>query len=640
MSIEPIIKILHLEDNPADAQLVQSMLKRTTIKFEYFFADNEKDFHSILKEQKIDLILSDYHLPDYNGGDALLFAKSNYPLIPFMFLSGAMGEDAAIESLLNGATDYVLKNKMDRLVPAVQRAIRDAREMEALLKAENENKSLSRAVQQSPNSIIITDINGTIEYANPWTLKLTGYSLIELLGQNPRIFSSGEKTKEEYANLWDTISSGNIWEGEFHNKKKNGELYWEHASISSIIGNNGIISNYLAIKVDITERKKLIGELTHAKEKAEESDRLKTAFLHNISHEIRTPMNAIVGFSSLLTDPELLPEKRKYFADIIGQSCTQLLSIISDIVSMATIEAGQEYIVEKQIDVNFLMQLLHEQFLLKANKKNIYLKYENDVDDKTANFISDEIKIIQILSNLIGNALKFTQEGGVIFGYNLRRNELEFFVNDTGIGIPVELHQVIFERFRQAEGSAMRQYGGSGLGLSISKAYVELLGGKIWLVSEPGKGSTFFFTIPYKNTEKSLLPEEKSETARDTRGETHKTILVAEDEDSNYLLLEELLKVLKSNLIRANNGLEAVEICKSNNNIDLVLMDIKMLVMDGFTATRQIRELRPNLPIIAQTAYSEYSEKHKAMESGCNDFISKPFEKDILLSKIREYLGS
>jgi PAS domain S-box-containing protein len=638
MENESAIKILHLEDNPSDAQLVQTILKKANIKFDYFFADNEKDYRSILETQEIDLILSDYHLPDYSGSDALTYAKNYYPIIPFVFISGAMGEDAAIESMLNGATDYVLKNKMERLVPAVHRAFKEAQEMKARLKAEKELKKISRAVEQSSNSIIITDTDGAIEYANPTTLRITGYTNAELIGKNPRIFSSGEKSKEEYAQLWETISSGNVWEGEFHNKKKNGQLYWESASISPIIANNGTISNYMAIKVDVSDRKKLIEELIKAKDQAEESDRLKTSFLHNISHEIRTPMNAIIGFSGFLIDPDLNHEKRKYFIDIIGQSCNQLLSIISDIVSIATIEAGQEKIVEKEIDLNSALVLLQQQFLLKAKTQNISLIIESFSSENDVKLYSDETKLMQILSNLIGNALKFTKQGSVTFGFSVLEKDLEFYVKDTGIGISPEMHKVIFERFRQVESTSTRQFGGSGLGLSISKAYVELLGGKIWLISEPGKGSTFFFTIPHKIREKKSIPETEYEDHKIIDSEASKTILVAEDEDSNFMLLEELLQVLNVTVIRAINGLEAVEICKSGKNIDLVLMDIKMPIMDGYEATKQIRTMRPYLPVVAQTAYSEETEKHKAIACGCNDFITKPFKKDILIAKVRKQL--
>ncbi len=499
-----VIKILHLEDNSKDSQLVQSVLKKANVLYDYFFVDNENDFHSFIVNQKIDIILSDYSIPGYSGVEALLYVKDNHPDIPFVFVSGTMGEDAAIESLLNGATDYVLKNKLERLVPAVYRAFNEAQEQRARQRAEKELQKLSRAVEQSPNSIFITDINGSIEYVNPTTIKRTGYMNEELIGQNPRIFNSGETPQKEYSLIWKTISSGKEWKGEFHNKKKSGELFWESSTISPILDDNGVITHYVAINEDVTKSKKLTLELIEAKEKAEESDRLKTAFLHNISHEIRTPMNAIIGFSGFLSDPNLNIKKRVQYNDIIIQSCNQLLSIITDIVNIATIEAGQEMIHESEINLNATLILLHDQFLLKAQKQNISFNLKPSLPDNKDRISTDETKLIQILTNLVGNALKFTNHGHVNFGYIVKNDELEFFVEDTGIGVHPEMYEEIFKRFRQVESTIERRFGGSGLGLSISKAYVGLLGGKIWLVSELGKGSTFYFTIPLKKIKQKI----------------------------------------------------------------------------------------------------------------------------------------
>ncbi len=378
-------------------------------------------------------------------------------------------------------------------------------------------------------------------------------------------------------------------------------------------------------------------DLITAKEKAEESDNLKTAFLHNISHEIRTPMNAIVGFSMALKNPDLLPEKCNYFTEIIIQSSNQLLAIINDIVSIATIEAGQVQINETETNLNKICNLLNEQFKLKAKIQDVFLNLKTTLPDKEALIITDEIKLTEILTNLIGNALKFTSKGTVNFGYHLKENNIEFYVEDTGIGIPTEMHNEIFKRFRQVETTSCRQFGGSGLGLSISKAYVELLGGQIWLTSELDKGSVFTFTIPYKKTTQSQL-HEKPTNSFYNEPDKFKTLLVAEDTESNFLLLEEIFSEIGLNIIWAKNGLDAIDICKSNPHIDLVLMDLKMPKMDGFEATKQIKKFRPNLPIIAQTAFSTEVDKIKALECGCVDFIGKPIIREILLSKIKKQL--
>ncbi len=394
-------------------------------------------------------------------------------------------------------------------------------------------------------------------------------------------------------------------------------------------------NNYEALNV---EYKAQNFELFAAKEKAEESDRLKTAFLHNISHEIRTPMNAIVGFSGLLNEPDLPPEKVRDFTTIIEQSSNQLLSIITDLISISTIEAGQQKINEKAININELCQLILNQYILRARSQNINLNYKSALMWEKAEIISDETKLIEILSNLIGNALKFTIQGSVNFGYNVKGDFIEFYVSDTGIGIAEEFHEDIFKRFKQVENSLSRQQSGTGLGLSISKAYVELLGGKIWLTSELSKGTTFYFTIPLKKALSPNLLNDISNKEKLIGFEKNLTLLIAEDEALNFSLIKQFLTGLNCRIIHASNGLEAIEMCKSDNKIDLVLMDLKMGVMDGFEATKKIKEFRPELTIIAQTAYSNDADKEKALACGCSDFIIKPFSKTAFLSIIKKHL--
>jgi CheY-like chemotaxis protein len=315
-----------------------------------------------------------------------------------------------------------------------------------------------------------------------------------------------------------------------------------------------------------------------------------------------------------------------------------LLAIIDDIISIASIEAGQEMINENEFGINAICKLINEQYSQKANDKHILLSLETELADEEAMIISDPTKLTQILSNLIGNALKFTQKGQINFGYQVKGSELEFYVEDSGMGIPLDMQEKIFNRFRQVETTDTRKYGGSGLGLSISKAYVEMLGGKMWLTSELDKGSIFYFTIEYKK----VKPEKLSylPPIKDLRFmfNTPKTLLIAEDEDSNYRLLAEMLSDTGMEIIRAENGIEAVALCKMNQAIDLVLMDIKMPEMDGFEATRQIKEFKPDLPIIAQTAYVTEADRMESLACGCADYISKPISKKLLLSKIHEQL--
>ena len=508
--------------------------------------------------------------------------------------------------------------------------ITERKEYELLIKKQSE------VIEQSPVATIITDSNGRIEFVNTHFTNLTQYSLHDVAGKKPRIFNPGHCPESAYNLMWKTLQEGEVWKTEFYNRRKDKSKYWEDVTISTLTDSNGNISNYILLTDDISEKKKMMDDLLSAKSKAEESDKLKTSFLQNISHEIRTPMNSIVGFSEILNNQNLTEEKRKYYTTIIQQSSNQLLAVITDIVIISTIESGQEKIRERETNVNLIFKSLQEQFESKAKQLNIDLISKATLSEINATILTDDTKLIQILTNLIGNALKFTKQGFVEYGYTLKDNFLEFFVKDTGIGIPEEMHERIFDRFRQASATIALDYGGTGLGLSISKAYVELLGGKIRVESQPNKGSEFLFTIPYKKT--ASEPENNAiEEVLET--ERIKTILVAEDEDNNYKLISELLSTFNIKLIRATNGIDAVEICKSNQTIDLVVMDIKMPIMNGFEATKIIKEIRPELKVIAQTAYSFDNDKTQAFISGCDDFIAKPFTKKQFIGIITKYLS-
>ena len=377
-------------------------------------------------------------------------------------------------------------------------------------------------------------------------------------------------------------------------------------------------------------------ELLQAKERAEVSNRLKTAFLQNISHEIRTPMNGIMGFIELLKDPGITGEKQKEFLQIIEQSGQRLLGIINNIIDLSIIEAGQILISSKEINLNNLLHQLHAFFNPDAEGKGLMLEYNTDFSDELCTIETDEAKLSQVLINLLKNAIKFTKKGSINFGYHHKTNIIEFYVQDTGIGIPVNQREIIFERFIQGETSINREYEGAGLGLSISKAYVEKLGGKIWVESEFGVGSTFFFNIPYKFAQsvQVITPIEKiSKSSLQSIN-----ILIAEDDEHSMLLIKKTLENEKANLLFANNGQEALDLVKSHPEIQIVLMDLKMPVMDGFQATELIKILKPGLPVIAQSAYAFSDDKDKARIAGCDDFISKPIKKELLLSIINKHI--
>lgn len=363
--------------------------------------------------------------------------------------------------------------------------------------AENQLKLLSRAIEQSPVTIVITDKEGNIEYANPKFTEVTGFTFEEVKGKTPRILKSGKHPKEFYETLWNTILSGKDWYGDFHNVKKNGEPYLEHAVISPLVNSKGDISFFIAVKEDITEKKKMLEELIEAKEHAEESDKLKTAFLNNISHEIRTPFNGILGFLSLIQDEDLLEDEKHRYINIINQSADRLMNTINNIVEIAQIQARQTKLTITETNISRLANELFNRLKPAAEIKEVCFILNNRLPNNDCNINTDCTKLDAVLTNLIKNAIKFTKEGSIEFVILKNVDCLEFSIKDTGIGIPENKLQIIFERFTQAEGSRTKQFEGSGLGLSIAKAYAEMIGGKILVKSEEGKGSTFSFIIPY-----------------------------------------------------------------------------------------------------------------------------------------------
>jgi hypothetical protein len=505
--------------------------------------------------------------------------------------------------------------------------------------SEQRLRKLSVAVEQSPAVVVITDYMGNIEYVNPKFTQLTGYTVREAVGNNPNILQSGLTPRETFYELWDTILSGGVWHGELYNRKKNGDIYIESAVISPIFNKEGSITNFVAVKEDITEKKKLWSELIAAKEKAEESDRLKTAFLANISHEIRTPMNGILGFSELLKEPHLSGEEQTEYINLINQSGQRMLHLINELVDISRIESGDTFLQITETSINRLMHDIYAFFRPEAAKKGLLFECIVGLSDLFSVIDTDSSKVNQILTNLVQNALKFTTEGSVDFRYTLKNDCLEFYVTDSGACIPSEMKEKIFDRFRQVDNSLTRRYEGAGLGLSISKAYIEMLGGKIWVESIEGRGNRFVFTLQYKPSTSVTMQQFDPDFQGRTECFSNLTILIAEDDEVSSLLLQRNLKGENITILHARNGQDAVEQVQKNSAIRLVLMDIQMPVMNGFDATREIKALRPGLPVIAQTAFTSKEEKEKTKEAGCDGFITKPVNKIELLCLMESLLN-
>src|SRR5664280_42536 len=893
------LKILFVEDVLSDAELIWHEIESNKIFFSKLLVDNKEDYRESLITFEPDLIVSDYSLPHFDGMAALLLRNELTPFIPFILITGSVNEEVAVECIKAGADDYILKDKLSRLGPAILNSIKKSRlarekreaelylhkselrlqkaqaiahignweldlstkvmwgsdeairiygldqdthdipyeiankiplpecramldealdrllkynepyDLEFKIKRKNDGairivysraelvmeqdgeqvkvvgviqditdrKNSEEALKQSElrfkqisehsgEWIWEVDKNGLYTYSSPLVKKMLGYEPGEIInkkhfydfflpsereelkkaalgafvmkesfenfvnnnthkdGREVILSTSGipmlddegnlsgyrgvdtditERKRAEEAvnqerrmlrtlidNLPDPIYvqdkecrkviankadvenigaaseaevllktdielfPGRIGERGYADDKKiidtgkpvfdleeefinaKGLKRWLLTTKIPLSDKDGNIIGLVGIGHDITERKHIVEELIMAKEKAEESDKLKTAFLHNISHEIRTPMNAIVGFSTLLGEPDIDEKTRKSYIEVIMQSSNHLLSIITDIVDISNIEANLIKTFKNEMSVNASVKSLCNQFMPKAAEKNIILAYENGLSESDGMILTDRTKFNQILLNLISNAVKFTEKGNVKVSYRLKENFLEFSVSDSGIGISQEHHSRIFDRFYQVQNAMERLYEGTGLGLAISKAYVEHLGGKIWLTSEPGKGTTFCFTIPYEKQVSALVPASEKKTEETFVFPVKKVILVAEDIESNFKLIRYFLSGSNAEVLHAYNGKEAVEKCLSAGNIDLILMDIKMPVMDGYTAVKLIREKNAEVPIIAQTAYAD--DREKAMECGCSGFISKPFDKKSLFKVLSEFI--
>ncbi|MDP2303298.1 MAG: PAS domain S-box protein [Ignavibacteria bacterium] len=509
-------------------------------------------------------------------------------------------------------------------------------------KIENELRNLSRAIEQNPVGVVITNLDGNIEYANPKVLETSGYSFEELIGQNPRIFSSGNKPKEEYKELWSTINSGKEWRGEFHNKKKNGELYWVSALISPIFGETGKIIRFLAIQENITEKKKMIGELIKAKEKAEEMNRLKSNFLANMSHELRTPLNGILGYASILTSSLDNPEYNHMTQSIFssGKRLSETLNLILDL-SRAETDAIEVF--SKNINIVPIINNVIELYTESAFKKNLPLRSVISDENLFANL--DENLFERTISNLVSNAIKFTEKGRITIEAGREtsgdKNWIYINVKDTGIGIPEDKIDMIWEEFRQVSEGISRNFEGTGLGLTLSKRIIELMKGIITVESKVGVGSVF--TIKFLASDdfpmaEELKPEKELFIKKDdSKIDTTSLLSILYVEDD--LINQNVVKLyLRNNFLveTAKDGKTALQLIKKKK-FDIFLMDINLGGgMDGMEITKLIRKMPQysETPIVAVTAYALESDKIKFLAGGCSHYLSKPFEKHQLLDLI------
>jgi PAS domain S-box-containing protein len=615
------LKIILVEDNPSDAKILCMELKKYYHIYEQR-VETKEEYINALNKNKADIILSDYSLPQFNGMDALSIRQEMAPEIPFILITGSLSEETAVEIMKSGADDYILKENLNRLVPAVKAALEKSRivrekilaeialkdnekkyhlivdnipsvviihteneilfanpaavrvfganSLEQILKKnileyvlpgdreeiikriqkgysegitsdlverkllrfdgkilftettslpiqymgqnavqtiirditerkinEEKLKTLIRAVEQNPTSIIITLPDGLIEYVNPKFTEITGYSPDEVMGKNPRILKSGDMPVEKYKELWNTILSGRTWYGEFHNRKKSGELYWENATISPIVDNKHTITHFVAVKEDITEKKKLLVELTSAKEKAEESNKLKSEFLAQMSHEIRSPMNAIINFMNLAREDlgyQFTSDVSEYFdgADAAGK---RLVRTVELILNVSEVNVGAYQPTWQKIDIiEEIWRQLQSEYSSIAKQKGIEFSMEYCVSSVTV--YGDKYSLNQILANIIDNAIKFTEKGSVkVYLKNNIENNIEITIEDTGIGISEDFLKHIYEPFMQEKRGYSREYEGNGLGMPLAKKYCEINNINIDIVSAKKKGTKVTLTF-------------------------------------------------------------------------------------------------------------------------------------------------
>jgi len=599
-------------------------------------------------------------------------------------------EEAKISPLLNGEseinhfvaikediTDRIYKEK--ELISAKERAeASENRIKNLLIEMQLKNTEMSDLLDGAKKILEISSFNETAKLLFNYCKKLSGASAgyVALLSEK----------EEESKVLFHDEGNGNIdvdlsvptkelrreifnkkdarYENDFGNSELMKLTFQDHVSITNVllvpliinnkpVGIIGLINksldftdNDLRIVSAFSELASLalfnsqnIEELKIAKEKAEESDQLKSSFLANMSHEVRTPMNGIMGFSQFLKAPDLDEENKLRYIKIINDSCQQLLVIIEDILEISKLETGQIEIILEEFEISEIVNTVYINHADLCENKGIELVLNNEIF-KQRILYSDKMKIIQILNNLLSNAMKFTHEGKIEIGVIDKDDHVEVYVKDTGIGIDNEIKEKIFERFRQAETTMSRTYGGTGLGLAIAKGYIELINGKIWVDSNIGLGSSFHFSLPYRKINKKQKDLDFNEVIDPEIKYNDAMVLVAEDEEINFQYIKRVFNGLGiDNIIRAHNGQEAVDIFNEKKDISLIMMDLKMPILNGFEATKAIKSLNNKIPIVAQTALAIPGDKQKAKEAGCDDYISKPIDYDQLLTLIEKYIS-
>ena len=508
--------------------------------------------------------------------------------------------------------------------------------LEAKIRAESSEEKLRLMIQNSIDSFVLVNEKGEQFYVSDVAVKDTGYSIEELLGPIQNVVHPDDAERVSQVFTEAILNPGTVGKVQYRHKHKNGGYVWFEAVGQSFL-QNPLINAVIVNARNISTIKEYEAELIKAKERAEESDRLKTAFLANMSHEIRTPMNGILGFASLLKSRDLDLHTQLEYVNIIEKSGHRMLNIINDIIDISRIESNLMDLYYTESNINEQMDYIYTFFLPEVKKKGLKFNYHCELKFEESTYNTDREKVYAILTNLVKNAIKYTHKGSIEFGYSLKKDFIQFYVKDSGIGIAKEEQESIFKRFIQADLKDRPLYQGAGLGLSIAKAYVNMLGGEIWVESEIGKGSTFYFTIPFQSTPNYDLKNIPQINHINFEKDLKLKILIADDDVVSQHILSLMVQDISSENVLASNGLEAINLHKEHSNFDLILMDSQMPKLSGIDAIKEIRKSDNNVVIIGQSAFVLKEEIAKIKEAGCNDYISKPINKDELIGLISKH---
>lgn len=639
------IQILHLEDNANDIEIINELLKNNGVNSELTSVDNQSDFKNKIEKENFDLILADYTLPAFDGMKALKIAKEIKPEIPFIFVSGTIGVERAVEAIVQGAVDYVLKDNLKALVPAIRRALgevdnRNKREEaeEALRESEKKYRTL---VESTSDFIFMLDNKYCFMAANKSFCRATGLEEEQLIGKSADELDFDVDFISKWRRLCDTVlKTGKEVYSEIRSfVPKDDDKVFE-IFLHPVISREGRVTAIRGISRDISIRKKTELELIRAKEKAEELNELKSNFLANMSHELRTPMNSILGFAELIPEISDKPEIRN-FANFIHRSGRRLMETLNLILDLTKIETGMLQIVYSPVDVKELINDIVNYFEPVAKEKKIELKVVMKKEEITA--VLERQMLYEIIYNLVNNAIKFTDSGEVRveadFESSLEGDYLNIKVTDTGIGIPENKRTVIFDEFRQVSEGIHRSFEGTGLGLSITKKFVEKMFGTITVDSRLGKGTTFSLQLP------SRVTGDRTNNTKDDghvlsefnfNGAKILNVLSVENDDLNRQLLSYMLAEV-CNLDAVSSGEDAI-LAAISKRYDLILMDINLGKINGLDVIKEIRKLPDyiNIPIAAVTAFTMKGDKEEFLSKGCDYFIPKPYSKSELLNIIND----